>query len=362
MTTIHGRTEDVGITPSADDIRRSVDAALQRFLATQAGQHDKLSDPHSAALLRDFVLRGGKRLRPLFCYWGWRGAGGQDGEDIITAAASLELFHAFALIHDDLMDASPLRRGKPSLHRAWADLHAQQGWRGDGDRFGLSMAILAGDLLLTLSDEMFHSCHLPDSHLARALPWLHAMRSEIFAGQSMELHEQARGPSAAVTFDVIRYKTAKYTIERPLHIGAALAGADASLATHYTDYAIPLGEAFQLRDDLLGVFGDPTTTGKSTMDDLREGKPTVLMAITRQQAQPDQLSRIDALHGHPELDETGCAELRRIIIHSGALSQVEQMIDDRVSQARQALHNTPVPSDVRATLSQLTTAVTHRAV
>ncbi|MEV4730146.1 polyprenyl synthetase family protein [Saccharopolyspora sp. NPDC049426] len=362
MTTIHGDAEDVGIAPSADDIRRSVDAALHRFLATQAGQHDKLGDPHSAALLRDFVLHGGKRLRPLFCYWGWRGAGGQDGEGIITAAASLELFHAFALIHDDLMDASPQRRGKPSLHRAWADLHAQQGWRGDGDRFGHSMAILAGDLLLTLSDEMFHSCHLPESHLARALPWLHAMRSEIFAGQSMELREQARGSSDTVAFDVIRYKSAKYTIERPLHIGAALASSDASLALHYTDYAIPLGEAFQLRDDLLGVFGDPSATGKSTMDDLREGKPTVLMAITRQQANPDQLTRIDTLHGNPEIDEVGCAELRHIIIHSGALSRVERMIDDRVTRARQALHNTPVPTDVRSALQQLTTAATHRTV
>src|SRR5215469_4907376 len=282
-------------------VRDRVDRALQAFLGQQ---HDVLlaagQDLLPGAESISGLLAGGKRLRPAFCYWGWRGAGGPDCPEIINAAAALELLHAGALIHDDLMDASDTRRGQPSLHRQFEARHAARGWYGSAEAFGMGMAILLGDLLICWTDEMFHASGLPGDALRRGRPVLDQMRTEVFAGQYLDLLGQAAGDeTVAGALRVVELKTAKYTIERPLHLGAALAGAgpdlagprgpgsggalagdggtaggDGSLAAAYTAYGLPLGIAFQLRDDILGVFGDPAQTGKPAGDDVREGKRT----------------------------------------------------------------------------------------
>ena len=171
------------------------------------------------------LLAGGKRLRPAFCYWGWRGAGGEDGPEIHAAAAALELLHASALVHDDVMDASDTRRGQPSVHRRFAARHAAGGWRGSAESFGTGTAILIGDLLLTWTDELFHASGLPPAALARGQPVLDAMRAEVISGQYLDLLGQAAGDgTVASALRVVRFKSAKYTIERPLHLGVALAG------------------------------------------------------------------------------------------------------------------------------------------
>ena len=336
---------------SAVPLRDRFDTALTAFIDRQAVISDSL---------RRFVLAGGKRLRPAFCYWGWRGAGGEDCPEVINAAAALELFHAFALIHDDIIDDSDRRRGEPSLHRDFEEQHVRYGWRGDPAAFGRHTALLCGDLCAAWAEQMFHECGLPADRIHQGYPMLARMRTEVIAGQYLDLAATADGGSVARALTVIRMKAARYTVTRPLQIGARLAGAPPALIDAYGDFGDPLGDAFQLRDDVLGVFGDPAVTGKSTLDDLREGKPTVMMALTRAAADPGQLARIEALCGHPGLDADGAGQLRTIIVSTGALDRVEQLIRERRDAATAALARTPLPEPARAALETMIGAATDR--
>jgi geranylgeranyl diphosphate synthase type I len=344
-------------------VRDRVDQALQVFLGRQ---HEVLletgQDLLPGAESISGLLGGGKRLRPAFCYWGWRGAGGPDCPEIFHAAAALELLHAGALIHDDLMDASDTRRGKPSLHRQFQVRHARSGWHGSPATFGMGAAILMGDLLLCWTDEMFHTSGLPGEALRRGRPVLDRMRTEVFAGQYLDLLGQVSGDeSLDSALRVVEFKTAKYTIERPLHLGAALAGGrGAALVAAYTAYGLPLGVAFQLRDDILGVFGDPAQTGKPAGDDVREGKRTVLLAIARDRATAGQAEVIDRYLGDPALDEAGTAEVRAAISGTGAVAECEGMIGRNVSDAIAALAGVPITGEARDALAELAVAATAR--
>ncbi|MDP9418075.1 MAG: polyprenyl synthetase family protein, partial [Actinomycetota bacterium] len=222
------------------------------------------------------LLRGGKRLRAAFCYWGWRGVGGSDCDEVVRAAAALELFHAAALIHDDVMDDSDTRRGMPAAHRRFAALHRGHGWLGSPDEYGVAGAILLGDLCLCWSDEMLATSGVTPDRLGAGRRVFDVMRTQLMGGQYLDMLEQARADTSVERArTVVRFKTAKYTVEHPLLLGGELAGAAPELLAAYTAYGLPLGEAYQLRDDMLGVFGDPASTGKPAGDDLREGKRTV---------------------------------------------------------------------------------------
>jgi len=342
-------------------LRDRFDAALAAFLRErQPGRSDDDGTQAVHAVLHRFVLAGGKRLRPLFCYWGWRGSGGPDNAPIVAAAAALELFHAFALIHDDILDGSDRRRGQPSVHRIFADLHARSGWRGDPEAYGRDAALLCGDLCAAWSAQMFHDCGLDPARVRRGLAVFARMRAEVIAGEFLDVVAAAGDGSVASALAVVRMKTARYTVTRPVQIGAALAGADPDTVAALADFGDPLGDAFQLRDDLLGVFGDPTVTGKSNLDDLREGKPTVLMALARQAADASRAARLRALVGDPELDHGGAAEVRAIIEATGARERVERMIRSRVDHARAALDRTPLTEPARSALADLTTRAAHR--
>jgi geranylgeranyl diphosphate synthase, type I len=363
-------------------VRDRVDRALQAFLHRQRevllGAGPDLA-PGMDAMAG--LLASGKRLRAAFCYWGWRGAGGEDCAGIFAAAAALELLHAGALVHDDLMDASDTRRGQPSLHRQFEARHAAAGWRGSPQAFGMGSAILLGDLLLCWTDELFHGSGLPAGALLRAQPVLNLMRTEVFAGQYLDLFGQADGDGTVESaLRVVEYKTARYTIERPLHLGAALAGAPvpqallngsgtppggasakaAPVAAAYAAYGRPLGVAFQLRDDILGVFGDPEQTGKPAGDDLREGKRTVLLAIACARATASQAAVIARHLGNPLLDDAGTAEVREVITDSGALAECERMIGRHVARARAALVAAPIAGEVKDALAELAVAATAR--
>ena len=293
------------------------------------------------------LLQGGKRLRAAFFYWGYRAGGGPDTGAVIRAATAMEFFQAAALLHDDVMDDSDTRRGMPAAHRRLADEHAAAGWAGSGDRFGVAGAILGGDLCLIWSDELLATSGLPVAELARARPIFDRMRTQLMGGQFLDVLESARGWDELTTDQrvarartVIRYKSAKYTIEHPLLIGAAAAGVGASDLDALSAYGLDLGEAFQLRDDLLGVFGDPAHTGKPAGDDLREGKRTVLVALALDQASPSNVALFDKLLGSPDLEGAGVDDLREAISASGAPDRVEKMILDLTTSARTALHKT----------------------
>jgi len=347
-------------------VRDQVGRALTGFLDRQRALAAEITDEMLPAIdaVAD-VLAGGKRLRPAFCYWGWRGAGEADCTEILTAAAALELLHASALVHDDVLDDSDTRRGKPTIHRRFAALHAAAGWRGSAAPFGKGIAILLGDLLLAWSDELFHASGLPTSALSRGRPVLDVMRTEVMAGQYLDLLEQATGSgSVAGALRVVTYKTAKYTIERPLHLGAALAGpqaTDPGLIRGYTGYGLPLGAAFQLRDDMLGIFGDPAETGKPAGDDIREGKRTVLAAVARAKATQEQAGALDRLLGNPSIGEAGVAEFRQLLTETGAVAECEAMIDRYVTEALAALESAPVTAAARAALAELAITTTARS-
>jgi len=348
----------------AEDLRVRVQKRLDDFMAEQVTLLDDVSSdlaPLSEALVD--LLRGGKRLRPAFAYWGWRGAGGADNEQAVAAATALELLQACALIHDDVMDGSDTRRGMPAAHRRFATLHRGSEWLGSSEGFGLGAAILLGDLCLSWADELLMACGLPAESVLRGKRVYDVMRTELMAGQYLDLLEQAvGGGSAERAMRVVRYKSAKYTIERPLHLGAALAGAPDQLIVAYSGYGLPLGEAFQLRDDVLGVFGDPAQTGKPAGDDLREGKRTVLVATALESASPGQQSLIRANLGDPALNAAGVAALREVITQTGALAHVEALIEQLTLQSLAALDSADIDESAREVLIGLAHAATARSV
>ncbi|MFI0795535.1 polyprenyl synthetase family protein [Micromonospora rubida] len=345
-------------------LRQRIDKALAEFLAGQrtwmTGVDDALVPVAEA--IEAFVLGGGKRLRPAFAYWGFRGAGGGDSDQVVTALAALEFVQASALIHDDLMDRSDTRRGEPAVHRRFAARHRNAGWSGNADGFGDAAAILLGDLCLVWSDELLHSAGLDPRVVAQARPVFDEMRTEVTVGQYLDVLTQATGDTSVERAGkVARYKSAKYTVERPLLLGAALAGAAADIRAAYSAYGLPLGEAFQLRDDVLGVFGDPSQTGKPAGDDLREGKRTYLVAVTVEAADAAGRELLLGRLGDPGLDEDGVARLRALITSTGALARTEERIATLTDTALAALAAVDLETEARQALVDLAIAATRRA-
>ncbi|WP_307864634.1 polyprenyl synthetase family protein [Allobranchiibius sp. CTAmp26] len=348
-------------------------ARVQMVLDTQqARQRDVLAPlgPDVAELSDGIfqLLRGGKRLRAAFLYWGYRAAGGRDCDALVQVATAMEMFQAAALIHDDVMDHSDLRRGMPTAHRRLAAQHAREGWDGDGDDFGDAGAILAGDLCLVWTDELFVGSGLDPAELARGREQFDVMRTQLMGGQFLDVLDSVRNWATLTTdqrieqaLQVVRYKSANYTVVHPLLIGADCAGADASTRSALAAYGLALGEAFQLRDDLLGVFGNPEQTGKPAGDDLLEGKRTALIALALDDVAPADLTRFDALFGSPDLDEDQVAWLRDLCTRSGAVDRVEEMIHERVLASREHLRRADLDDGAAEILWSLVDVATARA-
>lgn len=347
------------------DIPGRVAEALAIFLARQRERLTSIDTELSsvAEAAENFVLGGGKRIRPSFAYWGYRGAGGSDSDEVLHCVSSLEMLQASALIHDDLMDGSDTRRGEPSVHRRFAGHHTHHGWDGSAEGFGSCAAILLGDLCLTWSDEMFTSCGMPAEAVSRARIDFDWMRTEVSAGQYLDVLTQAqRDSSVARAKKVARFKSAKYTVERPLLLGAALAGGSPQLRDTYSSLGLPLGEAFQLRDDVLGVFGDPKQTGKPAGDDLREGKHTFLVACAYEAADSAQRELLDTRLGDPELSTDAITALREVITDTGAVQRTENRIAALSERTEAALRDAKQLVDPQAAvvLTELADAAVRR--
>jgi geranylgeranyl diphosphate synthase type I len=362
-----------------------VQSRLDEFLAEQGTALAQVS-PDLDVIDRSTreLLAGGKRFRALFCYWGWRSIsaladdsfadefdriGGQDLAAIVSVASALEIFHAAALVHDDIMDNSDLRRGRPSLHRSFEAMHHDQGWMGSGRQYGDAAALLIGDLLLAWSDELFEAgaalvANRDAAAAARAQFAL--MRTEVTVGQYLDMLEEASWRARPETellpraHRVIVYKSAKYSVEAPLTIGASLAEASLPQLAALRAFGLPLGVAFQLRDDLLGVFGDPTLTGKPAGDDLREGKRTVLVTLARQKLPASAARLFDELLGDDTLDDQQIAVLQTAVRDSGAVEQVERIIAHNVTTATAALVDAPLARSARDELAALADTVSAR--
>ncbi|MEU3373145.1 polyprenyl synthetase family protein [Streptomyces sp. NPDC006711] len=336
-----------------------VDEVLRGFVAEEADRFaaiDPLLGPVAEQL--ESSLADGKRLRAAFCYWGWRAVGQPDDGALVRAAASMELVHAAAVVHDDLIDDSSLRHGRATAHVALLD--AVRPGPG-GTAAARSLAMLVGDLLMALAGQLFAASGLPSAYLARARPLWWVMARELIAGECLEILRTGADPDTAASLKVIRYKTAKYTVEQPLLIGGLLAGAGARLREGYRAYGLPLGEAFQLRDDLLGLFGDPKHTGKANADDVRGHRPTALLAETWRLADGEDRRTLRALLGRGDLDGEALDTVRATMRRVGAPDRVEKMIAARVEEALGVLHDLAVPPRAAAALTALAHSAAVRA-
>jgi len=366
--------------PLAPAFRSAVSAAITEFCGQQAEVLEAMG-PELESLLATALelLQGGKRLRPAFCVWGYVAAAGlpaaepsADGSPavplapLLRAAASLDLLHASALVHDDVMDGSDLRRGRAAVHRQFEAQHLAAGRLGDAAAFGRAGAILLGDLLVMWSVQLLQRCGLPAATLDRATPVAEAMRTEVTCGQFLDIVAQAQplhddsGWALAEAERVVEYKSARYTVQRPCQLGAALGGGSERLQADLAAYGSPLGRAFQFRDDVLGVFGDSEVTGKPAGDDLREGKRTVLVAHAYAHAGAAGRNLLAQRLGDADLDAGGVADLQQVIVESGARESVEAMIEEAYSRAMTALAQAQLTDEGRQGLEALAAAAVRR--
>ena len=340
-------------------VREQVHSELTSYLTLQ---REYLSGIGSELIpvcdaLESFLLEGGKRLRPLFAYAGFTATG-----KVPTPAD----IRACALIHDDLMDRSDTRRGKPAIHRHFENLHQSEAMSGLADQFGESAAVLLGDLALVWSDHLLHTSGVSDAALLSVLSVHDEMRIELMAGQYLDVREAGeKTPSVDRSLRIARYKSGKYTIERPLHLGASLAITNhkerSQLINVLSAYGLPLGEAFQLRDDILGIFGDPSVTGKPAGDDIREGKRTVLMAMTLERADLKTSTKITTALGRADLTSDEIEDIRGLITATGAVKDVEDLIEGLLSNALTAANSAEINPSARELLIELATTATRRS-
>ncbi|MGW1712270.1 polyprenyl synthetase family protein [Streptomyces sp. NPDC002156] len=339
-------------------VQSQVDAVLDGFLAGKAcAAAGRGHPPEVVQTVRDFLAAGGKRIRAQLCVVGWHAAGGQgDATSALRVAAALELFVAFALIHDDIMDDSARRRGRPAVHRA---LRARLGADERAERLGAGGALLVGNLALMWAQELLHTAQLEPGRQRLVHGLFDAMLEEVMYGQYLDVMGTGCGADdVEAALRIIRYKTAGATVERPLQLGAAVAGAGAAEMEVLTRLGLPLGEAFQLRDDLLDVFGGPDGVCAPGSGDLREGKRTVLLALGLRRAGRVERERLVRLVGRADLAERGAAEARRILRDTGARERTEQMITSRYEEVLQVLDGAGFPQAVDRALRDLAVTAT----
>lgn len=355
--------------PERDQWVTRVNERLQNFLEQRASDMFALGhDVSSFDIFARQFLTGGKRFRALCAIYGFRTHDEHITENAIDIAAALEVFHAAALVHDDIMDSSDTRRGNPSAHRAFEHLHSQAGWSGDGASFGVNAALLFGDLLLAYCDELIaHALTSLDARTReRTRREFDRMRREVTLGQYLDVVEERAWPTVSITdaldraSRVVVFKSAKYSIEAPLVIGAALAGASDDDLDALRAFGLPLGVAFQLRDDILGVFGDPEVTGKPAGDDIREGKRTVLIAVAMERLDSETSGTLNQLLGDRNLSPEQIESVRSTLVECGAHDEVEKFITEYVSQALTALDESSASSDTITSLRDLALGVTNR--
>jgi geranylgeranyl diphosphate synthase, type I len=345
--------------PSLASIAVRVDECLDDVLTAERSRWATL-DPDLAGPfeeIRRMVRSGGKRLRPAFCHWGFVGAGGDPADErVVRAGAAIELMHAFALFHDDVMDDSASRRGAPTTHVVYGGTHGEADWAGESRRFGEGVAILVGDLAFVLADRLLTGASPEVWQL-----W-NELRIELNVGQFLDILGSVQGERSLEKAErIARYKSGKYTVERPLHLGALLADpvVGRALLPGLSCFGIPLGDAFQMRDDVIGAFGDSSVTGKPVGDDLREGKPTSLLARAVALAEPAELDVLGRV-GAPSLGDDDVAKIQQVIVDTGALDELEARIATLAAESIAALDRLPIDAAAREELRALAAFVVAR--
>jgi geranylgeranyl diphosphate synthase type I len=349
------------------EVTEAVTDQLRRYLRHRRGEAAYIGRDYDAltAGLEEFALSGGKRLRPAFAYWGWRAVSSKDADaQVLLLFSALELLHASALVHDDVIDSSATRRGRPTTHMQFAALHRDRQWRGPADQFGISAAILLGDLALAWADDIVAGVDLPDDARSRVRRVWADIRTELLGGQYLDIvAEASAAESIASAMTVNTYKTASYTVSRPLQLGVAAAADRPDVHALFHEVGTNLGVAFQLRDDVLGVFGDPAVTGKPSGDDLRSGKRTVLLATAVELADKSDAAAATLLRASigTDLTDTQARELCGVIEQLGALAAVEDQIAALTRRALSLLADAPIHPAAKTGLSELARLAANRS-
>ncbi|OGY21732.1 MAG: hypothetical protein A2126_00780 [Candidatus Woykebacteria bacterium GWB1_45_5] len=335
--------------------KRQLDPFLDAYF-TEKIREAALVDPESVVLVeevRRFVQNGGKKIRPAFAYAGYIACGGRSHDAILYASSAIEVMHAFALIHDDIIDKADLRRGNPSVHRVFEDFHKRRNFTGSPEDFGLVAALLAGDLAFSFADELLNTAPFPAERIRRAKNYFDLNKKQVIFGEYLDVLASVKKQiSEADVLKILEYKTAKYTMERPLHIGACLAGAEEEALTIFSNYAIPLGQAFQIQDDILGTFGQEEQTGKPTDSDIKEGKKTLLVIKAYEFSGPAERKILDEVLGKRKANEKEIENVRAIIRSSGALEYSQNLANRLIKQAKEAIYEEKLEGEGKAYLLQ----------
>jgi geranylgeranyl diphosphate synthase type I len=361
------KTEE-SAAPSAVQLAAAITDHLREYMRGRREDAAYIGAEYAAitGALEEFVLRGGKRLRPAFAYWGWRAVAtpSQENPEVLRLFSALELLHACALVHDDVIDESGTRRGLPTVHMQFADVHRESGWRGSARQFGISAAILLGDLALVWADDIVAAASLAADARRRVQQVWADIRTEVLAGQYLDIVAEASGAhSIASAMTVNTYKTASYTVSRPLQMGVAAAADRPDVLRAFHQFGTDLGVAFQLRDDVLGVFGDPEVTGKPSGDDLRSGKRTVLLAEAVERAERDDPAAAEMLRTSigTDLTEGQVRQLCDVITSVGALSAVESRIESLTRRAVDVLDTASINPQAKVGLLELARLASNRS-
>lgn len=346
-----------------NSVAAQVAAELQSFISNNSHElHTVSADFDLVEAELQAFLAGGKRLRPLFAMAGYLSTGSEPTSELVKTIAGLELIQASALIHDDLMDASATRRGRETIHRRFERLHKESNWQGDSVAFGSAAAILIGNLCLVWADKMFFESGIDSAKVLAAKPYFDSMRVEVMAGQYLDVIEQNRRTADLTAIaNIVNFKTSKYTVERPLHIGAMLSGADPVVLEILGRYAKPIGAAFQYRDDLLGAFGESSVTGKPVGDDFREGKRTLLIALFHESASAPDWEWFESVLGQPTLTDEEVFRAQKMLKNAGVVEKLEHEISKLHAQALAELNNPMLSTQSREWLIELSHAALYRS-
>lgn len=337
-------------------LQKEIDARLEIFFDRKNKEIEKIS-PLLGKITTDieeFVLRGGKRIRPILFYYGYLAAGGKRKKEILDSAISIEIIHNYLLMHDDIIDRDEFRRGKSTIHQKYKEIYKNE-------HLGISAGIVAGDLTSIFGYEILAKSKFPEVFKIRAVNKLNQTLIDVGSGQILDsflgIDHQL---SQEEIFKILEYKTARYTIEGPLHLGAILAGADKRVFKKLSDYAIPLGIAFQIRDDILGTFGDEKILGKPVGSDLKEGKQTLLIFKARKSANKKEKQIIEQVLGNPKLTKKQLEEVREIVVKTGSLDFAKDLAKKLVSQSKMAIENSNFPTKAKEFLINLADFIIER--
>jgi geranylgeranyl diphosphate synthase type I len=336
--------------------KKELDPFLEAYFAEKIKQAAEIH-PEAVVLveeIRRMVQAGGKRIRPAFAYAAYVASGGHSHEAVLYASSALELWHTFAIIHDDIIDESSLRRGQSTAHTAFDKFHQNRHFPGDSQRFGISAAILAGDLAFSFADELLDSAPFPAERIRRAKIYYNAMKQQTIYGEHLDVISQFKKQiSEADVLKILEYKTAKYTIERPMHIGACLAGADEEKLQIFSNYAVPLGQAFQIQDDILGTFGKEENIGKPTDSDIKEGKMTLLIVKAYEAVKPAERKVLDGALGNKKASTRQINQVRKVIENCGSLAYSQKLSNELIERAKEVISEAKLNQEGKNYLLQI---------